>query len=364
MNILQKHYGRLNLLGEGGNGAVFNIRGQNKVIKVSRNKKSLKKEYDVLKYIRALGHKFVPEVYKFYDVEKDMVWFEMNKVKGDSLYNFLYEHPDSINKVYKILKDYLGKLKSMEIIHGDLKGDNIIVNIEGGAIKIMLIDFGRSLSPHSTTVNQSKIKENLIFNHRGTRITLPYIYPENGELPYMLNNEALNQLKKNYSIKTPLPVKSSLTGRSLSRHSTTVIQSKRRKNQIFNHRGTRVTPENGELPYMLNNEVKKNYSIKTPLLVKSSLTGRNYCKNKENKIKLYNQYLLYSNRYMSDIKSMSKWWKRLVYTKRNINRVKRQKNTMNNTLSIIKREINQLEKNCNNHQKNGRIRLSPIRRSN
>jgi serine/threonine protein kinase len=144
------------LLGKGGFGAVYLVRGRNIKEKVfalkevidpnTRDREHFLFEAEVLK---RLHHRALPHVYKVFEYEKlKRVYMLMDYIEGQNLDTLLGEQPEqrfSLPLVLAIMKPIVDALiylhsQSPPIVHRDIKPSNIIVSSRGG--EAVLVDFG------------------------------------------------------------------------------------------------------------------------------------------------------------------------------------------------------------------------------
>jgi len=151
----KKAYQVESLLGQGGCGAVYLVRGGEKqeiyALKISREQSLLNKEYHLLKElsiyprIRTLG--LVPQVYQlddFWNGEKYYSYLVMEYVQGLNLQQLLKKKtqfkPREVVGIGLLLALALERIHQREYIYGDLKLENLLYNEENGQLR--MIDLG------------------------------------------------------------------------------------------------------------------------------------------------------------------------------------------------------------------------------
>ena len=180
--IIDSMYKVEKILGSGSQGIIVHVKTVSskielalKLIKVSSEEKehlkeileSVKSEFSIIK---SLHHKNIINVYDFgYDAKLDKYYYTMDYLKGVNLKDF---YNDSLGEdvfadvVYQAL-DGLNYLHSNEVIHFDIKPENIIITDNKGELTVKLIDFGLS-----------EIKNTLTEQGSVVRGTIEYIAPE------------------------------------------------------------------------------------------------------------------------------------------------------------------------------------------
>lgn len=162
-DVIDNTYQIVNEIGSGGMGIVYlayHIRLEKFVVlKKIKGKYSnismLRNEVDILK---KLHHPFLPQVYDFFQYNKD-IYTVIDYIDGYDLDYYIKNNCQfSEEQIVKWLKqlcevlDYLHK-QSPSIIHSDIKPANIIITGEGN---VCLIDFGISLSSDALLKGFSK----------------------------------------------------------------------------------------------------------------------------------------------------------------------------------------------------------------
>ncbi|MBN2788725.1 MAG: protein kinase [Candidatus Delongbacteria bacterium] len=179
--VIDSMYTVEKILGSGSQGMIVQVKTITskielalKLIKVSSEEKdhikdileSVKSEFSIIK---SLNHKNIINVYDFgYDTKLGKYYYTMDYLNGLNLKEF---YNDSLgedvfaNVVYQVL-DGLNYLHSNEVIHFDIKPENIIIIDNDGDLIVKLIDFGLS-----------EIK-NTLSEQGAVRGTIEYIAPE------------------------------------------------------------------------------------------------------------------------------------------------------------------------------------------
>lgn len=168
-------------LGSGAQGVIYHVKTQTKrqdlalkLIDISAEEKSrfkdlldsVKAEFSIIK---SLHHKNIINVYEFgYDKKLNKYYYTMDYLHGTDLMDFVQSRPSSAkfpDIVYQIL-DGLNYLHSNNIIHFDIKPENIFIVDEEGEPTVKILDFGLSeIKKHN--------KQNI-----SAKGTLSYIAPE------------------------------------------------------------------------------------------------------------------------------------------------------------------------------------------
>jgi serine/threonine protein kinase/DNA-binding Lrp family transcriptional regulator len=179
--IIDSIYKVENALGSGAQGVIYHVKtvatGYDlalKLISISAEAKSqfndilesIKEEFTIIK---SLHHKNIISVYDFgYDKKLDKYYFTMDYLQGMDLSAYVETNP-KISQfpeiVYQIL-DGLNYLHSNNIIHFDIKPENIFIINKGKEPLVKILDFGLS---------EIKKHNNQNMNAKGT---LSYIAPE------------------------------------------------------------------------------------------------------------------------------------------------------------------------------------------
>lgn len=180
--IIDSMYKVEKVLGSGSQGIIVHVKTISskielalKLIKVSSEEKehlkeileSVKSEFSIIK---SLHHKNIINVYDFgYDAKLDKYYYTMDYLNGVNLKEF---YNDSLgedvfaNITYQALNG-LNYLHSNEVIHFDIKPENIIIVDNDGELTVKLIDFGLS-----------EIKKSVTDQSGTVRGTIEYIAPE------------------------------------------------------------------------------------------------------------------------------------------------------------------------------------------
>lgn len=105
----------------------------------TRNLQLLRREYDIM---RAIDSLYVVHTWQMIDVPRLGMAIVMEYVQGRTLDAFLQEKPSYAERkrVSEELLEALNSLHERQIVHGDLKGTNILITEAGNHVK--LIDFG------------------------------------------------------------------------------------------------------------------------------------------------------------------------------------------------------------------------------
>lgn len=128
-----------NKLGSGYSGTVYSTNNKTKVIKVVKNG-TVHHEVEALRRLAMLG--IAPKVHS---VNKNGKRFVMNKVGNMSLSNYLRRRgPGNRVHVQNKVRNLIHTMHSHGISHGDLKPDNVMVNVNsnGHIKKMWVVDLG------------------------------------------------------------------------------------------------------------------------------------------------------------------------------------------------------------------------------
>ncbi len=184
IKVIDNIYQVKSILGTGTQGVIFKVKekNQNKILALKlinlRHKDSnnidqiidsLKVEFKILK---SLNHKNIIKVYDFgHDNKLDLYYYTMEYIEGKTLSEFIKSKndPDYIdhefpNIIHKILLG-LNYLHRNDIIHFDIKPENILVYEKKGKSYVKILDFGLS-----------ELKKQL--GENGAKGTLNYMAPE------------------------------------------------------------------------------------------------------------------------------------------------------------------------------------------
>jgi len=179
--IIDSIYKVENILGSGAQGAIYHVKtvatgydlalklisinadGQNQFNEILE---SVKSEFSIIK---SLQHKNIIGVYNFgYDKKLDKYYYTMDYLEGLDLRGYVETNPSSVHfpsVVYQIL-DGLNYLHSNNIIHFDIKPENIFILSKDKEPVVKILDFGLSeIKKHN--------KQNI-----SAKGTLSYIAPE------------------------------------------------------------------------------------------------------------------------------------------------------------------------------------------
>lgn len=176
-NLINNKYKFNYKIGSGTYGQVFKCKKINtneiyaiKIISILENDNFIKQEIEILKKLHDIKHNY--SLIDYYS-DKYYHYIITNYIPGISLYTYLkrikkIDESRSIS-IIKQLSNQLLLLKNNNIIHNDIKLDNIIININN--LNVTLIDFGSS---------------NIINKEENYNTTLVYSPPE------FLNNNILS----------------------------------------------------------------------------------------------------------------------------------------------------------------------------
>jgi len=179
--VIDSLYKVQKVLGSGAQGVIYHVKtvatGYDlalKLISISAEAKvqfndileSIKDEFTIIK---SLHHKNIISVYDFgYDKKLDKYYYTMDYLQGLDLRDYVKSNPNSAQFpmiVYQIL-DGLNYLHSNNIIHFDIKPENIFIVNKGKEPSVKILDFGLS---------EIKKHNNQNISAKGT---LSYIAPE------------------------------------------------------------------------------------------------------------------------------------------------------------------------------------------
>ena len=104
------------------------------------------------------------------EITPKLLKYEINNTEENSYDVYIEEYPwtlsqyadipEIFNKYHEKIKDLITKLHDLNIYHGDLTFDNIVIDIDND--KVRLIDFGESLYFHEINDNYiTKVIKNL-----------------------------------------------------------------------------------------------------------------------------------------------------------------------------------------------------------
>ncbi|MDA3838214.1 MAG: protein kinase [Candidatus Delongbacteria bacterium] len=201
MTVINQRYETVKLLGEGGFGSVYSVKDtfeHDKLLALKKIKTGIisKKAVNVFKlefkFLTSLIHPNLVKVHDF-DIDKDTdeLFFTMEHIKGKSLNKSLKES-FSWEKVENNLiqsSRALSYIHSKEIIHYDIKPDNIFIDDYG---RLKLMDFGFAGSKNTTEVRGTMqfIAPELILKKEITNqidffsLGVTFYYSITGKLPF------------------------------------------------------------------------------------------------------------------------------------------------------------------------------------
>ncbi|MBN2789341.1 MAG: protein kinase [Candidatus Delongbacteria bacterium] len=201
MTIINQRYETVKLLGEGGFGSVYSVKDtfeHDKLLALKKIKTGVisSKAVNVFKlefkFLTSLIHPNLVKVHNF-DIDKDTdeLFFTMEHIKGKSLNKSLKES-FSWEKVENNLiqsSRALSYIHSKEIIHYDIKPDNIFIDDYG---RLKLMDFGFAGSKNTTEVRGTMqfIAPELILKKDVTHqidffsLGVTFYYSISGKLPF------------------------------------------------------------------------------------------------------------------------------------------------------------------------------------
>jgi CheY-like chemotaxis protein len=151
LRIMDKRYGDMELIQEGGSGAVYksfdkllNIPVAIKIIseKVSSNAAAMKELASEARIAMGLSH---THIVRLHNIEQgnNFYYLVMEYIDGETLRDMLKRikvfPPDIVLQVLQVLDDALGYAHRRGIFHRDIKPDNIMVTSDG---LLKMIDFG------------------------------------------------------------------------------------------------------------------------------------------------------------------------------------------------------------------------------
>ena len=201
MTVINQRYETIQLLGEGGFGSVYSVKDtfeHDKLLALKKIKTGVisSKAVNVFKlefkFLTSLIHPNLVKVHNF-DIDKDTdeLFFTMEHIKGKSLNKSLKES-FSWEKVENNLiqsSRALSYIHSKEIIHYDIKPDNIFIDDYG---RLKLMDFGFAGSKNTTEVRGTMqfIAPELILKKEVTHqidffsLGVTFYYSITGKLPF------------------------------------------------------------------------------------------------------------------------------------------------------------------------------------
>lgn len=169
---LKNRYEIVEVLGKGGFGTTYKAIDHlvNRFVAIKCSENSLSHEAKILKALNNVPN--ISHIYDYFVFEKNH-YLVMKLIQGKSLSAFRAENGGTINinVLKQLLPSALITLDQMHdrgIIHRDISPGNFLVNQDN---QLVLIDFGSA-----TSVRESYLKSNIIFNHKGLEA------PENNNL--------------------------------------------------------------------------------------------------------------------------------------------------------------------------------------
>lgn len=97
---------------------------------------------DEIKLLHLLNHQNIVRVFNYYLYPDDFTgYILMEFIKGKNITAFLKENPDKLDDIFKQTIDGFLHLESCNILHRDIRPDNILISSEG---IVKIIDFGFS----------------------------------------------------------------------------------------------------------------------------------------------------------------------------------------------------------------------------
>ena len=239
---------RWTFLNGGRQGDVFGHNGEILKQYVQKGIAIANKEVEIMRKISNLP--FVPKIIQQYNNKH----FTMTRVPGvqlESLRGTLNRNSSQQSNISNQLLNHVKKLENRGITHGDLRHQNIFVDMSSGKPKVYIIDFGDSTYSEGKVINTNS--RNFINKFRTNTAFLQYKRSLNN------NQNAMNNLKKVIThLRGWFPPKASFQEkRNLKNflHRFRTITSKNQMN-LF----SRVNKlGNGKLPAELKEISKKNY---------------------------------------------------------------------------------------------------------
>ncbi|WP_341225421.1 protein kinase family protein [uncultured Arcticibacterium sp.] len=97
---------------------------------------------DEIKLLHLLNHKNIVRVFNYYLYPEEYTgYILMEYIKGKNITDFLKENPDKLNDIFRQTINGFVHLENSNILHRDIRPDNILVSNEG---IVKIIDFGFS----------------------------------------------------------------------------------------------------------------------------------------------------------------------------------------------------------------------------
>jgi len=107
--------------------------------------KYFKNFIDEIKILHSLYHKNVVRIFNYYLYpEKNTGYILMEYIVGNQIYEFVKNNPDRLNDVFVQSIDGFRYLEENNILHRDIRPDNILVS-EDGIVKIIDFGFGKRI---------------------------------------------------------------------------------------------------------------------------------------------------------------------------------------------------------------------------
>ena len=99
-----------------------------------------------IKILHTLFHSNIVRVFNYYLYPDDKTgYILMDYINGDTISNFIAANPDRINDVFIQIIDGFKYLEQNEILHRDIRPENILVT-ENGIVKIIDFGFGKQIA--------------------------------------------------------------------------------------------------------------------------------------------------------------------------------------------------------------------------
>ena len=169
--ILNQRYRLIRCLGEGGMATVWlatdmklevhvALKFLHKTLEGNLNyHRALKKEWEIA------SHLIHPNIIRVYEFHEDSVspFYSMQFIDGPAISILCKEDLKNILPVISLIADALDYAHSREVIHGDIKAHNILLDKKG---QPFLLDFGvaATFSEHASTMNQKTPSKNDYFS--------------------------------------------------------------------------------------------------------------------------------------------------------------------------------------------------------
>ncbi len=189
-NLLNQRYEIIRQLGKGGMGEVF-LANDNKLNRqvslkvlhsdVASNKDRLRRFQQEAKAVSALNHPHIMTIFEF-DKTADEIHFIVGEfIDGKTLNDYRHREDLSVNKILEIAIQAASALSAaheLDIIHRDIKPDNIMVRTDG---YIKVLDFGlaKLLRQPCTSSDPEEVTQKLHNTNPGAIMgTAAYMSPE------------------------------------------------------------------------------------------------------------------------------------------------------------------------------------------